>query len=89
MRSAEKHGVALQVEGFGAAFALHFTHRRELHNYRDTLDDDATMLNRFLLEALKKGIYLLPDGRVYVSGAHQAGDIEQTADVLDSVLASL
>jgi glutamate-1-semialdehyde aminotransferase len=53
------------------------------------LDDDATMLNRFLLEALKKGIYMLPDGRVYVSGVHQAGDIEQTADVLDSVLASL
>jgi glutamate-1-semialdehyde 2,1-aminomutase len=88
-RSAAKHGVALQVEGFGAAFALHFTRRRELRNYRDTLDDDTAMLNRFLLGALKKGIYLLPDGRIYVSAVHQAADIEQTADVFDHVLGNL
>jgi glutamate-1-semialdehyde 2,1-aminomutase len=88
-RSAERHGLALQVEGFGAAFALHFTHLRELRNYRDTLDDDTATLNRFLLEALKKGIYMLPDGRVYVSAVHEPADIEQTIDVLDSVLAGL
>jgi glutamate-1-semialdehyde aminotransferase len=81
--------VALRVEGFGSAFALHFTRRRELHNYRDTLDDDTGMLNRFLLEALKNSVYLLPDGRIYVSAVHESADIEETADVLDRVLAGL
>jgi glutamate-1-semialdehyde 2,1-aminomutase len=89
LRSAEKHGVPLQIQGFGAAFALHFTQRRELRNYRDTLDDDLATLNRFLIEALKKGIYMIPDGRVYVSAVHDEADIEETAHVLDGVLAGL
>lgn len=85
--SAEKHGVALRVEGFGAAFALHFTKRADLHTYRDTFDDDTALLNRFLLEALTRGIYMLPDGRLYVSAVHSGDDIEETAAAFDTVLA--
>ena len=45
--SAARHGIALVVTGFGAAFALHFTRRSELHDYRDTLEDDRAKLNGF------------------------------------------
>src|SRR5207248_2340592 len=50
-RIARDRNAKLLVTGFGAAFALHFTSRTELREYRDTLDDDAEALQRFLLAA--------------------------------------
>ena len=87
--SAEKHGVPLTITGFGAAFSLHFTSKATLTTYRDVLSDDAAMLKRFLLAALAEGVYLLPDGRFYVSVAHQESDIDETAAALDRVFARL
>ena len=86
---ARKHGVSLLVAGFGAAFALHFTSRSELRDYRDTLEDDAAKLRRFLLAACERGVYAVPDGRFYVSTAHTDRDIEETAAALDEVFAAL
>lgn len=85
--AAHKHGVPLQVTGFGAAFALHFTERSELRDYRDTLADDRKKLAAFLLRALEKGVYALPDGRMYVSAAHTKEDVARTLEALDAVLA--
>ena len=86
---AEAHGVPCWVGGFGCAFAIHFTSREELREYRDTLDDDAALLRRFLTYALEEGIYILADGRFYVSIAHTDADIEQTLESLDRALARL
>jgi glutamate-1-semialdehyde 2,1-aminomutase len=87
--AAEKYGVALRTEGFGTAFALHFTARKELLTYRDTLDDDIERLNRFLLKVLENSIYMLPDGRVYVSGVHSISDIDETGDAMERAIANL
>jgi glutamate-1-semialdehyde 2,1-aminomutase len=87
--SAGKYGVPLTITGFGAAFSLHFTRKTALTTYRDVLSDDAAMLKRFLLAALAEGVYLLPDGRFYVSVAHQESDIDETAAALDRVFATL
>jgi glutamate-1-semialdehyde 2,1-aminomutase len=84
---AADRGLKLLVSGFGAAFALHFTHRTELREYRDVLDDDAAALQRFLHAAMTEGIHLLPDGRFYVSAAHGEQDIEETLAALGRVLA--
>ncbi|MEK7403722.1 MAG: aspartate aminotransferase family protein [Acidobacteriota bacterium] len=81
--AAARQGVALQVCGFGAAFALHFTGKRELRDYRDTLEDDRERLARFLLRALEEGIYILPDGRLYVSTAHTDEDVAETLAALE------
>jgi glutamate-1-semialdehyde 2,1-aminomutase len=80
-------GVALTVSGFGAAFAVHFTDRQELVHYRDVLDDNKEALKCFILEALKKGVYLLPDGRFYVSAVHSDADVEETLEALADVRA--
>jgi glutamate-1-semialdehyde 2,1-aminomutase len=85
----KRHGLPLVVSGFGAAFAVHFNRLPELNNYRDTLDDDAGMLAKFLLESCKQGINILPDGRFYVSTVHTANDVEQTLTGLDAVLGRL
>ena len=84
-----KHGIRLLVSGFGASFAIHFTEKPELLDYRDTLAHDPQMLQRFLYAALQHGLHVVPDGRFYVSAAHTATDIAETVDRLDRVMAGL
>ena len=81
--SAKSRGIPLQVTGFGTAFYLHFTEREELTDYRDTFDDDRERLQQFLRAALSQGVQMVPDGRMYVSAAHTADDIEETRQKLD------
>ena len=87
--AARKHGTALLASGFGAAFAVHFTARKQLLDYRATLDDDRDLLARFVRAALEEGVYLLPDGRFYVSVAHTEEDVEQTLEAMDRVFRKL
>lgn len=87
--TVRRHSIPALLCGFGAAFALHFTHRTELHQYRDTLDDDRSLLDRFLFAALERGLNLLPDGRFYVSIAHSEEDIAETLDICEDVFAQL
>ncbi len=86
---AGRVGVPVLVTGFGAAFAIHFTNRAELTDYRDTLDDDTQLLRRFLLAALDQGLHIVPDGRMYVSAAHTARDIEETLGRLEAAFSGV
>ncbi len=54
--AANRHGVPLSVSGFGAAFAIHFTQRQRLLEYRDTLDDDREKLAKFLFRMAEVGV---------------------------------
>jgi glutamate-1-semialdehyde 2,1-aminomutase len=85
-RMARDRGVPLLVTGFGAAFAVHFTSRTELREYRDILDDDAAELSRFLHGLLEEGIHCLPDGRFYLSAAHSQREVETTLDAIARIL---
>jgi glutamate-1-semialdehyde 2,1-aminomutase len=75
--------------GFGTAFALHFTQRGSLNNYRDALEDDHELLDRYLLAALAQGINILPDGRLYVSTAHSQRDADETVSATGRAFRSL
>jgi glutamate-1-semialdehyde 2,1-aminomutase len=86
---ARKHSVRLAVTGFGTAFAVHFTSRSELHDYRDTLEDDNEMLRRFLMLALEHGVHVVPDGRFYTSAAHTEQDIQETLAAIEQVFQKL
>lgn len=86
---AGRYGIPLLVSGFGTAFAVHFTGKTELLDYRDTLADDSRRLQRFLYRALQEGLHILPDGRFYVSAAHTARDVEETVARLDHVFGRL
>lgn len=85
--AAARAGVPMRVTGFGAAFSVHFTELDHLSCYRDCLRDDAERLHRFLRGLLDEGIYLLPDGRFYVSAAHGEDEVEQTLHAAADVLA--
>ncbi len=79
----------MAIAGFGAAFAVHFTKKTELVTYRDVLEDDTPRLNRYLMAALKEGLYLVPDGRMYVSAVHQESDIEESIAKVDRAISVL
>lgn len=83
--AAQEAGIDLTVCGFGAAFAIHFTKKSELVDYRDTLEDDRARLATFIRLALEEGIYLLPDGRFYVSVVHTEQDAEYTVQAVRRV----
>jgi glutamate-1-semialdehyde 2,1-aminomutase len=83
---ARDRNVKLLVTGFGAAFALHFTTRTELREYRDTLDDDAAALKSFLQAALSEGIHCLPDGRFYVSAVHGPEEAKATLEAIARIM---
>jgi glutamate-1-semialdehyde 2,1-aminomutase len=70
-------------------FHLSFTARQAMHNYRDTLDCNTQARDRFIDGMLQCGVYLLPDGRWYVSAAHSAADIDRTLQHVRTVFAKL
>ena len=87
--AARELDIPVRITGFGAAFSLHFTKAETLRTYRDILADDKERLNKFLRLALDEGLFLLPDGRLYVSVAHTPQDIEATIGAVRRVLPQL
>jgi glutamate-1-semialdehyde 2,1-aminomutase len=82
---AEEEGIPILINGLGSAFHLAFTERRAMHNYRNTLDSDVQARDSFLEAMLRSGVYLLPDGRWYVSAVHTEGDVGNTLDAIRDV----
>jgi len=85
--SAQAAGIPVLINGIGACFHVAFSTRGEMRNYRDTLDIDVAARDEFLLAMLGAGVYLIPDGRWYVSAAHTEKEITQTLDIVQKVFA--
>lgn len=84
---ARRRGLPVLVSGFGTAFAVHFTPKSELFEYRDVLDDDPAALRRLVITLLEEGVYILPDGRLYVSVVHSDDDAAQTVAAFERAFA--
>jgi glutamate-1-semialdehyde 2,1-aminomutase len=87
--AARRRGLPVLVAGFGTAFAVHFTRKLELVEYRDTLADDTGMLRRLVVALLEEGVYILPDGRLYVSVVHSGEDAGETVAAFERAFARL
>jgi glutamate-1-semialdehyde 2,1-aminomutase len=79
--------IPLLINGVGSAFHLSFTERTVMRDYRETLDADTQARDVFLEAMLQEGVYLLPDGRWYVSAAHTVADVEFTLQAARKALA--
>lgn len=82
--AARRCGIPVVVSGFGAAFAVHFTEKPDLRDYRDTLAGDPQRLARFALALLERGVYILPDGRFYLSVVHGSEEVGRTLEAVES-----
>lgn len=82
-RLAREAGIPCLINGVGSAFHLSFTSRSSMRNYRDTLDADSALRDRFIESMLGHGIYLIPDGRWYVSAAHTPAHVRTTLQAVE------
>jgi glutamate-1-semialdehyde 2,1-aminomutase len=85
-QAADAAEIPILINGLGSCFHIAFTTRREMRNYRDTLDSDLAARDRFLQALLFGGIYLMPDGRWYVSAVHTNEDVTRTLEAVSQAL---
>jgi len=80
----------LHVQGVGSVFAISFTTKQEINNWRDharNCDDDK--YQRFAYAMLQQGIRLSSNGRIHLCSAHSDDDIEKTIAAAAAVLPTL
>ncbi len=70
-------GLAVVTTGEGPCFQLHFQSTVPTE-YRDTLANDKGLYATFLMGLLDEGVLALPDGRWYISTAHDDAAIDAT-----------
>ncbi len=80
----------LHVQGIGSVFAISFTTKQEITNWRDHARNcDDAKYARFASEMLKHGVRLSSNGRIHLSSAHTDEDIEKTIAAASAVLPNL
>ena len=81
-------GLPLKVIGEGPVLQPFFTHQ-EIRTHADTLNADAEMARQFGVEMVRRGIFVTPGGKLYLSLAHTDADIARTLEAAGQALGSL
>ena len=84
-----RHGFAVQTPGEDAVFGVRFTARRPLRTWADLLTADRTLIQRWSVEMLKRGILVNPNEKFYLSLAHTDADVDRTLEACDAAFALL
>jgi glutamate-1-semialdehyde 2,1-aminomutase len=82
---AQDRGIAFQVIGEGPVLQAVFSDL-PMHTHTDGLKADAAAAQRFGIEMIRRGIFVSPGGKLYLSQAHTTADIDQTLEVAAEVL---
>jgi glutamate-1-semialdehyde 2,1-aminomutase len=77
-------GYPVMTSGEGPVFSLCFIDKQP-RNYRDLLRANKQLYSDFALALLDEGVLVLPDGRWYLSTAHNDADIEATLAAAERV----
>ena len=80
-----ERGLPLRVFGEGPVMQPFFTDI-EILNYTDTLKADAKAAWQFGREMIKRGIYVTPGGKLYLSLAHSESDVDRTLEAAKGAL---
>lgn len=78
-------GFPAVTNGEGAAFHLSFQDSKP-RNYRETLAANVALYSDFALALLDEGVFVLPDGRWYLSAAHSDEDIHDTLAAVQRII---
>jgi glutamate-1-semialdehyde 2,1-aminomutase len=80
-------GVPLLVEGLPTAFAVAFTERPAVHDYREYVQYcDRERYTDLALALLARGVHVASRGIWYLSTVHTAADIEETLEAVEDAL---
>jgi glutamate-1-semialdehyde 2,1-aminomutase len=89
-RRAAALGVPLQAIGDGPIAQVFFVASdAELASDRALRAADARLATRFGLELLRRGLFVIPNTKLYISLAHSEADIDWTLDVMEDVLRAM
>jgi glutamate-1-semialdehyde 2,1-aminomutase len=88
-RLAAQARIPVLINGIGPVFQMSFTTRRSMRNYRDTLDCDLELRDRFIQAMLENGVYLLPDCRWYPSAAHTKAHLNKALQAVAKAFGQL
>jgi glutamate-1-semialdehyde 2,1-aminomutase len=89
-RRAASLGVPLQAIGDGPIAQVFFVAPdADLTSERALRAADARLATRFGLELLRRGLFVIPNTKFYISLAHTDADIDWTLDVIEDVLRTL
>jgi glutamate-1-semialdehyde 2,1-aminomutase len=84
--AAADTGHALLVQGTGPMFITSFTERRQVNDFRETLDADRGRLGRFIAGLHDRGVRVIGRGLWYISAAHTEADVEHAVRISREVL---
>ena len=85
---AARVGLRLAIRGVETVFRLSFDEPRPVTDSRGLTAPPEGKLGAFLLAALDAGLYLLPDGRWYVSTVHGEPELVQALAAVQAALAA-
>jgi glutamate-1-semialdehyde 2,1-aminomutase len=84
-RLAEKHSIALQMIG-PDPFPEPVFGREPVTDYASYLRTDRAAARRFGIELIRRGVFVNPGAKMYLSSAHTDADLEQTVAAADEAL---
>jgi len=93
---AEKHGMPIVVQGYGAIFYVGFPSartqphdRQAIYDYRSSLGMDQNLYTEFVSAMVDRGVRIIPRGNWFLSSTHSDADIRATLDAVDVVFGDL
>ncbi|MDO6692082.1 glutamate-1-semialdehyde 2,1-aminomutase [Aliiglaciecola sp. 3_MG-2023] len=88
---ALEHGIPMTVNYAGSMFGIFFTDIDKVTNYKQAINCDTEMFNRFFHGMLAKGVYLAPASYEagFVSAMHDMDIVEKTLQITKEVFAEL
>jgi glutamate-1-semialdehyde 2,1-aminomutase len=85
---ASELNVSVLINGVGSVFHVSFGDRSSMTDYREFRQSDDKYRSEWIESMLRSGIYLLPDGRWYLSTSHTDNDVDVTLNqVFDTLRA--
>ena len=88
-QAAADAGVDVTVRGVGTVFKLVFPDEGAVIDSRGLTAPPSGRLGAWLEAMLDNGVYLLPDGRWYVSTVHGDAEVDETLDAARAALAAV
>jgi len=87
--AAARQGVPMAVRGVETVFRLSFGDEGPVTDARGLTAPPGGRLGGFLAAAIDAGLFLLPDGRWYISTVHSGPELEETLAAAEQALAAV
>lgn len=82
---AESRSIPVKIPGEGPILSIFFS-EHEIIDYKSTLKTNQSRGYQLGIELIKRGIFNVPNGKIYLSTAHSNEDIDATLEILKEII---